>query len=84
MDRALSIQWNHQGVLGIVASHTANGELEKVMHSFPARCSRYFPRSLRQQLKAARIAAWNALLQTEPKQDACLRRSLSNMQVAMM
>jgi hypothetical protein len=35
MDRALSIQRNHQEMLGIVPSHTVNGELEKVMHSFP-------------------------------------------------
>jgi hypothetical protein len=32
----------------------AVGEMKKVMHSFLAICSRYFPRSLQQPLKAAR------------------------------
>jgi len=51
----------------IIAAHMGNGELEKVMHSFPAICSRYFPRSLRLFNKAARSAAWNELFQIEQK-----------------
>jgi hypothetical protein len=70
-------------MLSLLGFASAVVKLEKVMHSFPTRCSCCFPRSLRQQLKAARVAAWNVLLQTELKRDACLRRSSSNTLVAM-
>jgi hypothetical protein len=57
------------GVIKDTASHIGDGKNgEKRCIVFPARCSRYFPRSLQQQHEAARVAAWNALLQTEPKQ----------------
>jgi uncharacterized protein (DUF2267 family) len=70
-----------QSVLSVVGSYVGAGEMTKSCIVSLTICSRYFRRSPRQH-KAARLAAWNELSQTESKRGGYSRRSSRNMQIA--
>ena len=46
-DRVIDPRDTSRGVLSVVASHVGQGEMEKIMHSFPRDMQSLFPRSFR-------------------------------------